>query len=222
MSGSDPDPPELGQHEEKEVVAMQRTDSSTSDSGLKSPFSPDAISKLGRSWTWLLLFGIATLIAGILTIAWPGNSLIAIAIVVGVQLIINGIFRLVVAFSDLGQRHRAWVVFMGIFSIIVGMLCLRDVFQTIFALTLLVGIFWTVHGVGHVFDAFARQDLPQRGWAILTGALSIVAGIVIFAWPISSAFALALVLGVWLTVLGAMEIVAAVRLKRLMAGPVRV
>ncbi|MDP9295962.1 MAG: HdeD family acid-resistance protein [Actinomycetota bacterium] len=168
------------------------------------------------------MFGIATLAAGILTIAWPGNSLIAIAIVVGVQLIINGIFRLVIAFSELGQRHRAWLVFMGILSIVVGMLCLRDVFQTIFALTLVIGIFWTVHGVGHVFDAFARQDLPHRGWAILTGVLSVIAGIVIFAWPISSAFALALVLGVWLTVLGVMEIVASVRLKALQAGPVRV
>jgi uncharacterized membrane protein HdeD (DUF308 family) len=201
---------------------MHRTESSRIDPVQQSSSPPDALTKLGRSWVWLLLFGIATLAAGILTIVWPGSSLIAIAIVVGVQLIINGIFRLVVAFSELGQRHRAWLVFVGIFSIVVGMLCLRDVFQTIFALTLLVGIFWTVHGVGYVFDAFARQDLPQRGWAILTGVLSIIAGIVIFAWPISSAFALALVLGVWLTVLGGMEIVASLRLKRFLAGPVRV
>jgi uncharacterized membrane protein HdeD (DUF308 family) len=201
---------------------MHRTESSRIDPVQQSSSPPDALTKLGRSWVWLLLFGIATLAAGILTIVWPGSSLIAIAIVVGVQLIINGIFRLVVAFSELGQRHRAWLVFVGIFSIVVGMLCLRDVFQTIFALTLLVGIFWTVHGVGYVFDAFARQDLPQRGWAILTGVLSIIAGIVIFAWPISSAFALALVLGVWLTVLGVMEIIASLRLKRFLAGPVRV
>jgi uncharacterized membrane protein HdeD (DUF308 family) len=201
---------------------MQRTTSSTGNVARSATAPPDILTRVGKHWGWLLFFGIATLVAGILTIAWPGRSLLAIAIVVGIQLLINGIYRLVVAFSELGEGHRGWLVFAGVLSIVVGMLCLRNAFQTILALTLLVGIFWTVQGVMSLFDAFARPEIPNRGWAIFSGALSVIAGIVIFAWPIDSAFALALVLGVWLVLLGIVEIMGSFRIRQLATGPVRV
>jgi hypothetical protein len=35
----------------------------------------DAFVAIGRSWGWVLAFGIITLLAGILTVAWPGPTL---------------------------------------------------------------------------------------------------------------------------------------------------
>ena len=78
-----------------------------------------------------------------------------------------------------------------------------------------VGVFWTVSGVLHLMGAFSSPDLPNRGWAIFNGLLSVIAGIVIFAFPINSAFALAIVLGAWLAILGIMEIGASMRLRRI-------
>jgi uncharacterized membrane protein HdeD (DUF308 family) len=201
---------------------MQRTTSSKDSVMGVGPIAQDILTRIGKHWGWLLFYGIVTLAAGILTIFWPGSSLLAIAIVVGIQLLFTGVYRLIIAFSDLGQGHRGWLAFVGILSIAVGMLCLRNPFQTIPALTLLVGIFWTVSGVMYVIDAFADPALPNRGWAVFSGILSVIAGIVIFARPIDSAFALALLLGIWLTVLGVVEIVGAFRIKQLAAGPVRV
>jgi uncharacterized membrane protein HdeD (DUF308 family) len=55
--------------------------------------------------------------------------------------------------------------------------------------------------------------VPGRGWAIGSAVLSIVAGIILMAWPGISLLALAVVLGIWLLIFGIMEIVAAFQLR---------
>jgi len=54
--------------------------------------------------------------------------------------------------------------------------------------------------------------MQGRGWIALTGALSIIAGLVALVFPGITLLALAVVLSVWLLVFRAMEIVLALRL----------
>jgi uncharacterized membrane protein HdeD (DUF308 family) len=67
----------------------------------------DMLAQLGRHWGWVLSFGIITLLAGILVLAWPGATLLVIAVLFGVQLIVAGIFRFVAAFRLRGLAHSA-------------------------------------------------------------------------------------------------------------------
>ena len=60
--------------------------------------------------------------------------------------------------------------------------------------------------------------MPGRGWTIILSLLSIVAGIVVLAYPDISLQALAVVLGIWLVALGIIEIALAFRLRSL-GGP---
>ena len=46
------------------------------------------------------------------------------------------------------------------------------------------------------------------------GLLGIVAGIVVLTWPISSAVTLAFIAGIWLVILGIMQIVMGFQLRR--------
>jgi uncharacterized membrane protein HdeD (DUF308 family) len=55
----------------------------------------------------------------------------------------------------------------------------------------------------------------NRSWIVLMGLLSIAAGIVVLVWPGISLLTLAVVLGVWLLVLGILEIVFAFQLRSL-------
>lgn len=59
----------------------------------------EAIGRIGKHWGWMLAFGILTIAAGICALVWPGITLLAAAIVFGVQLIVAGIYRLVAAFA---------------------------------------------------------------------------------------------------------------------------
>jgi uncharacterized membrane protein HdeD (DUF308 family) len=176
----------------------------------------EVLLRAGRSWGWALTFGIISAVAGVLVLMWPGKTLIVLAVLVGVQLIVAGIFRFVeaIAFgSDEGGGTRVLLAILGVLSLIVGLYALRHVLLTLVALALILGIFWIVNGVVDVVVAIGDRGLPRRGWRIALGALSIVAGLVVLANPELSLLALAWVAGVWLLVLGVAQIVLAFRLR---------
>jgi uncharacterized membrane protein HdeD (DUF308 family) len=175
------------------------------------------LAQLGRHWGWVLSFGIITTLAGIVVLAWPGATLLVIAVLFGVQLIIAGIFRFVAAFAtdDAGGGTRVLLALLGVLSIIIGLWAVRHVLLTLLALILLLGIFWVVNGTIELFTALSHQGMPQRGWTAAMGVLSILAGIVVLVYPGESLFTLSIVLGIWLLIFGLMEAMAGFRLRRL-------
>ena len=62
--------------------------------------------------------------------------------------------------------------------------------------------------------AINHKELPERGWHIFMGVLTLAAGVVVIAWPISSIVVLAIVVGAWLVVIGTTEIVWAVKARK--------
>jgi uncharacterized membrane protein HdeD (DUF308 family) len=177
----------------------------------------DMLTAFGRSWWMILAWGVVTLVAGVGTIAWPGRTIVVVAILIGIQFFVSGILRLVGAFAFEGEGHRAWDVLVGLASVVVGILCLKDVFQTIAALTLIIGIMWVIQGISEFFAGVAGLTM-HRGLTILMGILGFVAGVVVLTYPITSVLTLAWVLGVWLTAYGIMLIAASLSVRRLTAG----
>ena len=177
----------------------------------------DMLAHLGRHWGWVLSFGFITLLAGIVVLAWPGATLLVIAVLFGIQLIVTGIFRFVAAFAtdDATGGTRVLLALLGVLSIIIGLWAVRHVLLTLLALILLLGIFWVVNGTIELFTALSHRGLPQRGWTAAMGVLSILAGIVVLAYPGESLLTLSIVLGIWLLVYGVMELMAAFRLRGL-------
>jgi uncharacterized membrane protein HdeD (DUF308 family) len=175
----------------------------------------EMVTAFGRSWGWILFFGVMTLIAGVLTVAWPGRTILVVAVLFGIQLLVGGIFRLLIAFTDEAAGHRVAYTLIGIFAIVVGILSLRHIFQTVAALALILGIFWVISGVMDFFTGIFVRDMPRRGWVIFQGVLGFIAGNVVLLQPTISLFTLAWVLGIWLIVYGAMEIAASFAVRRL-------
>jgi uncharacterized membrane protein HdeD (DUF308 family) len=174
----------------------------------------DLLSAWGRSWGWVLGFGILTLILGILIVSWPDETVLVVAVIFGLELFISGIFRLVTAFTSLGEGHRFAYALIGILAIVVGILCLRHLFQTVTALALILGIFWVIAGIMDFFAGVFVKDLPGRGWRIFEGILAFAAGVVVLMQPHISLSVLAWVLGIWLIIYGVMEIIASFSIRR--------
>lgn len=173
------------------------------------------LGRLGRHWGWLFAYGLLTLIAGIAVLAWPSETLLVLAVLFGIQLIVSGIFRFVGAFAvdDLTGGTRVLFALLGVLSIIVGLWAVRHVVLTLLALTVFLGIYWVISGVIEIFTALSHREMPQRGWTVAMGVLSVLAGIIVLAYPGLSLLGLAIVLGVWLLIFGVMEMVAAFRLR---------
>ncbi len=177
----------------------------------------ETLRTLGRSWGWILFFGIATFLLGILVVADPGGTVAFVAIVIGLQFVLAGIFRLVASLTHEGEGHRIWWILLGIVSIALGAFLLRHLNFTIALLPVIVGIFWIVQGVMEFFGALENRAMPARGWTMFMGLVGLIAGIVVVAWPITSITVLAWVLGIWMVVYGLLAIISAFEVRKLAA-----
>jgi len=174
----------------------------------------DELGRIGRHWGWLLFFGILMVVAGIFAVAWPGPTVLVLGVLFGIQILVSGIFSFINAFAtDESGGMRVWNVIIGILGIVIGLYAIRHVIVSVVALALLIGIYWVAYGISQIYSAIAHQEAPHRGWMGFIGALSVVAGVVVFMWPGISLVTLAFVLGFWLIVYGIMEIAVAFRVR---------
>ncbi|MFB6809044.1 HdeD family acid-resistance protein [Streptomyces sp. NPDC056387] len=174
----------------------------------------DVFKQVGSSWRWALGFALATLIPGILVLVWPDETLHILAVIIGLQLLVAGVFRFVTAFShsnDGGSRLAS--VLVALLAFLAGVLVLRHPLQTIGALSLILGVFWLLTGVLTAYVAIADRGLVHRGLLFGLGVLGTVAGIVVLCFPVDSAVALTRLLGLWLVLLGVFEVVMAFALR---------
>jgi uncharacterized membrane protein HdeD (DUF308 family) len=170
---------------------------------------------LGWSRGLRIAFGVVTAVAGALILAWPGGTLVAVAVLLGIQLIVGGVFRAVTAFTFETDSVAARILFLllGVLLVILGILCLRSPLQTIAVLVLLFGISCVVSGALELF-----HGATGGGWAIASGLVSIVIGIVVLSYPVSSVSTLVWLFGIALVVVGLTAIVGAFAPTRDRAG----
>lgn len=164
------------------------------------------------AWQVVLITGIVALVLGILVLVWPGLTLVVLGILFGAYLIVTGALQLGAAFgTGLTGGRRALAFVVGVLCVLLGILCFFSATRSILLLALWIGVGWLLRGISYTAAAGTEPSSPARGWQILFGVLSIVAGIVIIAAPFTSLLVLTLLGGCWLVVLGVMEIVTALR-----------
>ncbi|MEU4095366.1 DUF308 domain-containing protein [Streptomyces sp. NPDC026673] len=184
------------------------------------PADPDEVlGKLGGSWGWSLGYALATLVAGVIVLVWPDETLHVLAVVIGLYLLVAGAFRFVTAFSRPDGGSRVTAVIVAVVGVLAGVLCLRHPLQTTAVLSLVLGAYWLVSGLLVGFVAVGGRDMAHRGMAFAVAALGIVAGIVVLAFPVESAVALARLVGLWLVLLGLAEGAFALALRSLAKRP---
>ena len=176
----------------------------------------DQVTRVGRAWWWPAIFGVVSIIAGVLVLAWPGPTLVVLAVLFGVELIVWGIYRLIgaITFGDAGGGARTLWAILGVLSLLLGFYALRHIVITLLALGLLLGIFWLVDGIGLIVSAVEHRGMPGRGLSLLSGVLGVIAGLVLLVWPSISILTLAWLAGLWLLVVGFMQLGVAVQLRR--------
>lgn len=171
---------------------------------------------IGRSWQATVVLGAVTLILGLVVSFHPGGSLNVVAVLLGIALICSGLFHLVRIFGR-EEAHRVWLGISGLLLVVIGVVLIRHLHLTTAVIGLYVGLTWIVQGTTALIagiGGFGRGPSEGRGWWIAFGALSVIAGIVVTATPVTSVTFLAALLGIWFIVMGFFEIIAGFMLRR--------
>jgi uncharacterized membrane protein HdeD (DUF308 family) len=174
-------------------------------------------SMMGRTFGVVLAFGLATIALGIILMVFTEQSVAFFAVIAGIYLVVSGIFLIIASFnSDTGGTGvRVLSAIAGIFSVLLGVVAFRGISQAVAILALLIGVGWVVRGIAELIEGLANPGMPARGWVIFIGALSLIAGIVVLAWPAITLNALVWVTGLWLVFLGIVEVIGSFQLRSL-------
>lgn len=168
---------------------------------------PPAALVAASTWQATLFIGVVTLVLGIVVTARPSSSLNVVAVLIGILVVVSGVFHLIRAL-DAAERRRTWQGIAGLALIVLGVLLIRHLNLTIAAIGLLVGITWIVQGISALVGALSGAISGRVWWAVF-GAVSLVAGIVVAATPTTSVTVLAVLVGIWFIIMGVFEIVLA-------------
>jgi len=120
------------------------------------------------------------------------------AVLLGIALLATGVLRLVHGMTAGGQAgtHRGAHLVIGILAALAGIYCLGDVAGTVVLLSLVVGLFWVMHGL--VDLVAAGRPGPGRALTGITGGLSLLAGLIVIFWPAITVPVMVAVMGAWL------------------------
>jgi uncharacterized membrane protein HdeD (DUF308 family) len=111
---------------------------------------------------------------------------------------------------------RILLFISGALSVVLAILSFRhfgDGYATLL-LSLWIGIGFIFQGVSAIAAAIGDSNLPGRGWSVVLGVISVIAGLVVLAWPFDSIVVLVLVAGVWLVVLGVVQIIQSFQIRK--------
>jgi uncharacterized membrane protein HdeD (DUF308 family) len=191
--------------QEKRIMAQQ-TDFRTGLPGLHV---------LAKNWWLVLLRGIAGIIFGVLAFAWPGITLLTLIIFYGAYALIDGIFAIGAAFRGDAPQSRWWLILIGILGIAAGLLTFLWPGLTAFVLAIFIGVWSLIHGIFEIVGAIRiRKEIDNEWWLILSGALSVLFGLVMLYMPGAGALALIWVIGSYAIIFGALLVAFSFRLKR--------
>jgi uncharacterized membrane protein HdeD (DUF308 family) len=187
------------------------------------PEEPDALLSPATltvisSWQTALFLGVVTLVLGLIVSLHPSGSLNVIAVLLGILMIISGIFHLIRIF-DRAEPHRVWLGIAGLLLVVIGVVLIRHLHLTLALIGLIIGISWIIQGLTALIAGLSGGSRARSGWWIFFGIVSLIGGIVVVSTPVSALNVLAVLVGIWFIVMGLLEIIGAFMLRRALAVP---
>lgn len=172
-----------------------------------------------QMWKSTVLSGVLAAALGAAVLAWPGKTLLVAAFLFGAYLLVSGIAQVMFAFGLHTSAGSRFLLFIsGAASLVLAILAFRhfgsEPGTALLLLAIWIGIGFIFRGVATTATAISElHGTPGRGWTMFFGLITVLAGIVTLAYPFDSLVTLTLVVGVWLIVLGVLEIIAGLKLR---------
>jgi uncharacterized membrane protein HdeD (DUF308 family) len=168
------------------------------------------------SSTSLILLGILAVIVGIVAIAWPGVTILALVILFAVYAFMAGGLQSARAFTSGSAGPVFGHLLLGLIDLAAGVVALVWPAPTAFVLVILVAAWALAGGFAEFFAGFQTgESAGTRAMFILSGLVSVAFGVLLFARPGVGAVTLALLFGLYSMIYGFSQITAGVQLRHL-------
>lgn len=173
----------------------------------------NGIHELRENWGWMLLFGCLTVLVGIFAILYSVVFTLVSVFWIAWLLIVAGVIEAVQAVRHRERGHLIWYLLEALLAIVVGALLLSSPVVGAVAITLLLAAYLVIAGIFRIVAALSLR-LPNWGWTLFNGILTLALGILVWGgWPATSFWVLGLFIGISLVFSGWARIVLALALR---------
>lgn len=164
---------------------------------------------LPGGWLGEIALGLATLVIGLIVAFHPTHTLNALAILIGVLMVVSGVYHVIRSLRSAGD-HRMWGGIAGVLFFLTGIFLLRHVSLTLAIIALFAGFAFVIAGIAALAEAISGRSPLGRLWSALFGLICLFAGIAAITTPIHTLARLAIVIGWAFVAMGIMHIIGAI------------
>ena len=166
-------------------------------------------------WIWLVVLGVSLIVLGTILLGSPVSATLATVTTLGVLILLGGGAEIVGAFWCREWSGFFLALLSGILGVVLGLMLLGNPIQGGITLTILLASFLFVGGIFKVAAAIAHR-FDGWGWLLLSGAIDLVLGVLIWReLPMSGLTIIGVLVGISLIFRGISWLMVGFALKRL-------
>ncbi|WP_069161162.1 DUF308 domain-containing protein [Nocardia altamirensis] len=156
----------------------------------------------------IVVAGACSMILGVVIAIWPHKSIPTAELLFGIYLLLAGGLQIAVALAArFAPALRLLVFVSGLLSVLLSVLCFSGG-NSALLLSFWIGLAWSIRGICHATVAAWADGLAGSGRQEVFGLATLGLGIVVGVLPFDSIDALGLVVGLFLILIGAMEVLS--------------
>ncbi len=169
-----------------------------------APSPTPGLQPLRAKWGWIVALGVIYVIVGLVALGSVTIATAASVLVVSIMMVVAGIAEVFNAFQVRTWGKFALWLLLGALYIFAGIITFQNPLLAAVLLTFMLGVALVISGAMRLIIAFAMKESTPWAWVALSGAITIILGLVILArWPVASVYVLGLFLGIDLVIAGA-------------------
>lgn len=171
-----------------------------------------------RAWWVFLVSGIASVVFGVLAFVNPLVALFVLAMFFAAYLLVDGVSNIVGSFQNRGKDGWWILLLIGVLGTLVGGYALLNPPISMLAFVYLVAFEALLLGAFLLMLGYKVRKATTREWILyLTGALSLVFGVLVLVNPAAGSVKIVYLIASWAIVVGLFKIAFAFKARNLRA-----
>ena len=167
-------------------------------------------------WGLAISQGVLAILFGIVALFWPGLT-VALLIVFFSVFLVWGVVGVIVGLSSIGSNKFWWLeLVFSLLAVGLAVYMLRNPVATAAVFLFFIGFTFLIRGLVDVLEGLfdGNRTGDSRAFALISGLIGIVAGIITLLHPVSAGVAVVWVVGLYAVLYGAVVIAFAIRAQK--------
>ncbi len=180
--------------------------------------------RLFRNWWIVAVRGVLAIVFGALALIWPDTTKLVLVLLFGTFALVDG-FSATAAGIALAPHFKRWwaLLLKGLTGVMIAVLTFSWPNITGLVLLYFIAAWAVITGIFEIVAAIEFRNMVSREWTmILGGILSVLLGVLLFAFPSAGAMSIVWLIGMYAIAFGIMELLIAFRLRSLLRSIERV